>query len=183
MFIQTEKTPNPSTLKFLPGQAVVTSGYGAEFKSPEETLRAPLARRLFGITGVKSVFLGTDFVSVSKQDDTDWSMLKPMILAGLMEHFSTGEPVMLDQVAAEDHSEDNEVTSQIRELIATRVRPAVMMDGGDIAFDRFDNGVVYLRLRGACSGCPSATVTLKMGIENMLRHYVPEVMEVRQVAE
>jgi Fe-S cluster biogenesis protein NfuA len=183
MFIQTEKTPNPSTLKFLPGQTVLVSG-AAEFKSAEETARAPLARRLFGITGVKSVFFGHDFVSVSKQDDTDWAMLKPMILAGLMEHFSTGQPVMLEPEKTEISSEeDDEVTATIKELILTRVRPAVMMDGGDITFERFEDGVVYLRLRGACSGCPSSTVTLKMGIENMLRHYVPEVTEVRSVAE
>jgi Fe-S cluster biogenesis protein NfuA len=182
MFIQTEKTPNPATLKFIPGQTVIASG-AAEFKSAEETAKAPLAQRLFGITGVKSVFFGHDFVSVSKHDDTDWSMLKPMILAGLMEHFSTGQPVMLEQEKAPAHTEDDEISAQIRELILTRVRPAVMMDGGDISFEYFEDGVVYLRLRGACSGCPSSTVTLKQGIENMLRHYVPEVTEVRSVTD
>ena len=182
MFIQTEKTPNPATLKFLPGQTVLSSG-SAEFVSREEAQRSPLASRLFGITGVKSVFFGNDFVSVSKQDDTDWAMLKPMILAGLMEHLSTDQPIMLEPQKVEDTSQDDEVTAAIRELILTRVRPAVMMDGGDISFERFDNGVVYLRLKGACSGCPSSTVTLKMGIENMLRHYVPEVTEVRSVAD
>lgn len=182
MFIQTEKTPNPATLKFLPGQTVLKSG-SAEFVSRDEAQRSPLADRLFGITGVKSVFFGNDFVSVSKQDDTDWAMLKPMILAGLMEHFATGQPIMLAPEKTEDTSQDDEVTAAIRELIQTRVRPAVMMDGGDISFEYFENGVVYLRLKGACSGCPSSTVTLKMGIENMLRHYVPEVTEVRSVAE
>jgi len=182
MFIQTEKTPNPATLKFLPGQEV--SAYGvAEFKSPEETARAPLAQRLFKLQGVRGVMFGADFVSVSKADDTDWSMLKPMVLAALMEHFSTGQPVMLEPEKREESAQDDEISAQIRALIVTRVRPAVMMDGGDIVFDRFDNGVVYLRMRGACSGCPSSTVTLKMGIENMLKHYVPEVMEVRQVAD
>ena len=182
MFIQTEKTPNPATLKFLPGQTVAAYGV-AEFKSAEETSRAPLAQRLFKLQGVSGVRFGNDFVSVSKADDTDWSMLKPMILAALMEHFSTGQPVMLEPEKVEDAGEDDEVSAQIRQLITTRVRPAVMMDGGDIVFDRFDNGVVYLRMRGACSGCPSSTETLKMGIENMLKHYVPEVIEVRQVAD
>ena len=182
MFIQTEKTPNPATLKFLPGQTVAAYGV-AEFKSAEETSRAPLAQRLFKLQGVSGVMFGNDFVSVSKADDTDWSMLKPMILAALMEHFSTGQPVMLEPEKVEDAGEDDEVSAQIRQLITTRVRPAVMMDGGDIVFDRFDNGVVYLRMRGACSGCPSSTETLKMGIENMLKHYVPDVIEVRQVAD
>ncbi len=182
MFIQTEKTPNPATLKFIPGQTVLAAGV-AEFKAPEETAKAPLARRLFGITGVKSVFFGNDFVSVSKDDNTDWAMLKPMILAGLMEHFSTGQPVMLEPEKKEDHTGDDEISAQIRELILTRVRPAVMMDGGDISFEYFEDGVVYLRLRGACAGCPSSTVTLKTGIENMLRHYIPEVTEVRSVAD
>ncbi len=182
MFIQTEKTPNPSTLKFLPGQTVLEKGV-AEFRSAEETARSPLAQRLFALTGVKIVLLGNDFVSVAKQDDTDWSMLKPMVLAALMEHLSTGQPILLAPEKEEDTSGDDEVSAAIRELILTRVRPAVMMDGGDISFERFDDGVVYLRLRGACSGCPSSTVTLKMGIENMLKHYVPEVTEVRSVAD
>lgn len=182
MFIQTEKTPNPATLKFLPGQTVIASGT-AEFTSAEQTGKAPLAQRLFGIQGVKNVFFGQDFVSVGKNEDTDWNMLKPMILAALMEHFSTGQPVMLDVQEESTGEGEDEISLQIRELIATRVRPAVMMDGGDIAFERFEHGIVFLRLRGACSGCPSSTVTLKSGIENMLRHYIPEVMEVRSVAE
>jgi Fe-S cluster biogenesis protein NfuA len=182
MFIQTQVTPNPATLKFLPGQAVAPSVY--EFKNRAESGNSPLAQRLFGIAGVESVFLGKDFVSVSKAGNTDWSMLKPMVLVALMEHFSTGQPVILNADKEEQGSgEDSEVVSQIKELIETRVRPAVMMDGGDIIFDNFDNGVVYLRLRGACAGCPSSTMTLKSGIENMLRHYVPEVTEVRQVAD
>ncbi|MCC7305812.1 MAG: NifU family protein [Alphaproteobacteria bacterium] len=178
MFIQTEKTPNPATLKFIPGQTILQSGT-AEFRSPEETAAAPLARRLFGITGVKGVFFGQDFISVSKGDDTDWAMLKPMILAALMEHLSTGQPVMLEEQKKEEDEGGDEIVLQIRELINTRVRPAVMMDGGDVVFDSFEDGIVYLRMRGACSGCPSATITLKQGIEGMLKHYVPEVREVR----
>jgi Fe-S cluster biogenesis protein NfuA len=183
MFIQTETTPNPATLKFLPGQTVLEHG-ALEFKSAEDSARAPLAQRLFGIQGVKNVFLGRDFVSISKHEDTDWPVLKPMILAALMEHFSTGQPIVLDTgPAAEEGGEDNEIVLQIKELIATRVRPAVMMDGGDIVFDRFEDGIVYLHMRGACAGCPSSTATLKSGIENMLKHFVPEVMEVRPVAD
>jgi Fe-S cluster biogenesis protein NfuA len=183
MFIQTEATPNPATIKFLPGQAVMPKGT-AEFKSAQDAARAPLAQRLFALQGVRGVFLGGDFVSVSKAEDTDWVMLKPMILAALMEHFSTGQPVVLEgdfaegSVPAEDESE---IVTQIRELIASRVRPMVMMDGGDIVFDRFEDGIVYLEMRGACSGCPSSTATLKSGIENMLKHFIPEVQEVRPV--
>ncbi len=189
MFIQTQPTPNPATLKFLPGQDVTPSGV-YEFKSREESGNSPLAQRLFGITGVENVFLGRDFVSVSKAGDTDWSMLKPMILAALMEHFSTGQPVVLNTGAKDESGSagedgDSEIVVQIKELIETRVRPAVMMDGGDIVFESFESGsgVVYLRLRGACAGCPSSTMTLKSGIENMLRHFVPEVTEVRQTAD
>lgn len=181
MFIQTQPTPNPATLKFLPGQDVAPSVF--EFKSREQSGNSPLAQRLFGITGVENVMLGRDFVSVSKAGDTDWSMLKPMILAALMEHFSMGHPVVLNAETSESAGDDDPLVVQIKELIETRVRPAVMMDGGDIVFDSFDDGVVYLRLRGACAGCPSSTMTLKSGIENMLRHYVPEVTEVRQVAD
>lgn len=181
MFIQTELTPNPATIKFIPGQTVISKGI-AEFTSVTQTEKAPLARRLFGIIGVKSIFFTREYVSVTKADDTDWKMLKPMILAALMEHLSTGQPVMIED-AAEDEFQDDEISGQIRELITTRVRPAVMMDGGDIAFERFENGIVFLRLRGACAGCPSSTITLKQGIENMLKHFVPEVMEVRSVAD
>jgi Fe-S cluster biogenesis protein NfuA len=179
MFIQTEKTPNPATIKFIPGVPVTNKG-GYDFKSPEDAANAPLAQRLFSIAGVKGVFFGTDFVSVSKSDDTDWNMLKPMILAALMEHLSTGQKVMDENATDSDSGEDDPIVFQIKELIATRVRPSVMMDGGDVVFDSFEDGVVYLSMRGACSGCPSASMTLKMGIENMLRHYIPEVTEVRQ---
>ncbi len=182
MFIQTESTPNPATIKFLPGQAVVNSGV-FEFRSAAETANSPLAQRLFGIAGVKNVLLSGDFVSVSKDNDTDWAMLKPMVLVALMEHFATGQPVLLNAQEENVGGEEDEISMQIRELINTRVRPAVMMDGGDIVFESFERGVVYLRMRGACAGCPSSTMTLKSGIENMLRHYVPEVTEVRQIAD
>lgn len=185
MFIQTEATPNPATVKFLPGQMVLKAGT-AEFKSIEETANSPLAKRLFGLQGVSGVFFGTDFVSVTKAEDTDWSMLKPMVLGALMEHLSMGQPVVLDGFGEKnDTSDDDEISAQIRELIDTRVRPMVAMDGGDIEFENFekDTGVVYLRMRGACAGCPSSTMTLKSGIENMLKHFVPEVNEVRPVQD
>lgn len=184
MFIQTENTPNPATLKFLPGQMVLESGT-AEFKSPEFAGDSPLATRLFTLQGVTGVFFGRDFISVSKAGDTDWSVLKPMILGALMEHFSTGQPVIsrVQKAPTATPAQDNEISMQIRELIETRVRPAVMMDGGDIEFESFEDGIVYVRMRGACSGCPSSTMTLKSGIENMLKHFVPEVTEVRPVAE
>lgn len=183
MFIQTEATPNPATIKFLPGQTVLEGG-SFDFASQEEAVHAPLAQRLFALQGVARVFLGSDFISVSKSDDTDWNMLKPMVLTAVMEHLSTGQPVVnadaLDNAADDD---DDEIVMQIKELLETRVRPAVMMDGGDIVFDRFEDGIVYLRMQGACAGCPSSTATLKMGVENMLKHFVPEVQEVRPVSD
>ncbi len=187
MFIQTENTPNPATLKFLPGQEVL-SGDPVDFASVKEAGNSPLAQRLFSISGVERVFLGADFVSVSKDANTDWAMLKPMVLAALMEHFATGQPIMLGAQASGkadtiNEEEDDEIVLQIKELIAERVRPAVAMDGGDITFDRFEDGIVYLRMRGACAGCPSSTATLKVGIENMLKHFVPEVTEVRAVPD
>ncbi len=183
MFIQTEITPNPATIKFLPGQVVLETG-SAEFKSMEASDNSPLAQRLFALQGVCSVFFGHDFVSVSKAQDTDWNMLKPMVLAALMEHFSVGQPVLLEnEDAASEAEEDSEIVLQIKELIETRVRPSVMMDGGDIVFERFEDGVVFLQMKGACAGCPSATVTLKSGIENMLKHFVPEVTEVRSALD
>jgi Fe-S cluster biogenesis protein NfuA len=180
MFIQTESTPNPATIKFLPGQMIIEEGT-YDFSSAEAASVSPLAKRLFGIVGVVRVFIATDFVSVTKADDTDWSMLKPMILAALMEHLSTGQVVIDESFLRkmESAGEDDEITIQIKELLDTRVRPMVARDGGDIVFDRFEDGVVYLHMQGACSGCPSSTMTLKSGIENMLRHYVPEVQEVR----
>ncbi len=186
MFIQTENTPNPATLKFLPGQEVWSKS-PLDFASVDEAERSPLAIRLFGLEGVARVFLGSDFVSVSKDDNTDWLMLKPMVLAALMEHLATGQPIMLggDVEAAESDGEADEISIQIKELIDERVRPAVAMDGGDIVFESFDaaDGVVYLKMRGACAGCPSGTSTLKVGVENMLKHFVPEVTEVKAVPD
>jgi len=183
MFIQTEATPNPATVKFLPGQTVLERG-SFDFASKEEAIHAPLAQRLFALAGVSRIFLGNDFISVSKDDNTDWVMLKPMVLNALMEHLSTGQPIVnADALQGDDGEDDDEIVMQIKELLETRVRPAVMMDGGDIVFDRFEDGVVYLRMQGACAGCPSSTATLKMGVENMLKHFVPEVQEVRPVAD
>lgn len=181
MFIQTEQTPNPATLKFLPGRTVMPDGT-ASFADADEAERSPLASRLFQVEGVSGVFFGQDFISVSKDENREWYLLKPSILGVIMEHFVSGQPLILES-GADGHAEgdDNEVVSQIKELLDTRVRPAVAQDGGDILFHGFERGVVFLRMQGACSGCPSSTATLKMGIENMLRHYIPEVTEVRAV--
>jgi Fe-S cluster biogenesis protein NfuA len=182
MFIETEQTPNPATLKFLPGRAVMARGT-ADFANAEAASPSPLAQRLFQVEGVSGVFLGSDFVTVTKSEAKSWPVLKPAILGIIMEHFAGNRPVMLEETAAPQAAEDeDEITAQIRELIDTRVRPAVAQDGGDIIFQGFKEGVVYLHMQGSCSGCPSSTATLKMGIENMLKHYVPEVVEVRQVA-
>ena len=181
MFIETEQTPNPATLKFLPGRVVMAKGT-ANYPAADAAERSPLARRLFALDGVTGVFLGSDFITVSKDEGLEWFRLKPAVLGAIMEHFTAGEPAVLDTpaeaVAAED---DDDVVVQIKELIETRVRPAVAQDGGDIIFESFDDGVVYLHMQGSCSGCPSSTATLKAGIENMLRHYIPEVTEVRAV--
>ena len=181
MFIQTESTPNPATLKFLPGLTVLSEG-SAHFDTPEQAAVSPLAERLFEVEGVTGVFLGSDFITIHKSDDREWFLIKPSILGLIMEHFTAGRPVMRDDGATEESSEeDSEVVTQIKDLLDTRVRPAVAMDGGDIVFHEFKEGVVYLHMRGACAGCPSSTATLKMGIENMLKHYVPEVREVAPV--
>lgn len=182
MFIQTEDTPNPATLKFLPGRTVMESGT-ADFSSPERAGKSPLAQRLFSIDGVTKVFFGQDFITVTKGADRDWQVLKPLILAGLAEHFLTEQKIMEEDPGqpAEAAGEEDEIILQIKELLDTRVRPAVAQDGGDIVFHSFEDGIVYLHMQGSCSGCPSSTATLKMGIENMLRHYVPEVVEVRPV--
>lgn len=183
MFIQTESTPNPASLKFLPDQVVLANG-SADFDSATTAAaNSPLATRLFHINGVARVFLGHDFITVTKTDAYEWVTLKPQILAAIMEHLTTGQSIV-DGPAAPVLTPDvvDEISAQIIELLDTRVRPAVAMDGGDIVFDRFEDGIVFLHLRGACSGCPSSTATLKSGIENMLKHYVPEVHEVRAVA-
>ncbi|MGK7651477.1 MULTISPECIES: NifU family protein [unclassified Roseovarius] len=184
MFIQTESTPNPATLKFLPGQTVLETGT-ADFPSSEGADKSPLAARVFGVEGVTGVFLGNDFVTVTKQDAVEWDHVKPAILGAIMEHFQSGQPVMTGEAAESGHAasegEDSEVIDQIKQLLDTRVRPAVAQDGGDITFHGFERGVVYLHMQGACAGCPSSTITLKMGIENLLRHYIPEVTEVRPV--
>ncbi|MEX0280402.1 MAG: NifU family protein [Arenibacterium sp.] len=185
MFIQTEATPNPATLKFLPGQTVLDAGT-ADFPSPEAAEKSPLASRIFAVDGVDGVFFGNDFVTVTKAEAVDWDQIKPAILGAVMEHYQSGQPVMDDghEVAsghAEHNGEDAEVVGQIKQLLDSRVRPAVAQDGGDITFHGFDRGVVYLHMQGACAGCPSSTLTLKMGIENLLRHYIPEVTEVRPV--
>jgi Fe-S cluster biogenesis protein NfuA len=186
MFIQTESTPNPATLKFLPGRDVMGEGAVADFPSAETAGRSPLAKALFSIPEVSRVFFGADFISVTKRDG-DWKHLKPAILGAVMEHFTQGHPLIegsaaeVDDNAASD--DDSEIVAQIKELIETRVRPAVAQDGGDIIFKRFDedSGIVSLQLQGSCAGCPSSTMTLKNGIENMLRHYVPEVTAVESV--
>lgn len=182
MFIQTEQTPNPATLKFLPGVTVLDRGT-ADFPDRDAAARSPLAERLFAIEGVEGVFLGHDFVTITKADDKDWYLLKPSILGAVMEHFTAGRPVLLDE-AEDGHADtgaDDEIVGQIKELLDTRVRPAVAQDGGDITFHGFERGIVYLTMKGSCAGCPSSTATLKAGIENMLRHYIPEVQEVRAV--
>ncbi|MFT7593809.1 MAG: Fe-S cluster biogenesis protein NfuA [Paracoccaceae bacterium] len=186
MFIQTESTPNPATLKFLPGQTVLDSGT-ADFPTPDAAGPSPLANRIFAVNGVAGVFFGNDFVTVTKTDAVEWEHIKPAILGAVMEHYQSGQPVMEgDHAPASGHAEhsgaDSEIVDQIKELLDSRVRPAVAQDGGDITFHGFDRGVVYLHMQGACAGCPSSTLTLKMGIENLLRHYIPEVTEVRPVA-
>lgn len=182
MFIQTEETPNPQVLKFIPdGKEVLKTG-GEEFKSQKDAAtKSPLATQLFEVKGVLSVFLGKDFVSITKQSDIEWDQIKADIQATIMDFFVSGKEVMFEKNDSDDNNEDDEVTKQIKELIEIKVRPAVAMDGGDIVFHEFKEGIVYLELKGACSGCPSSTITLKSGIENMLKHYVPEVESVEQV--
>jgi Fe-S cluster biogenesis protein NfuA len=184
MFIETEATPNPATLKFLPGQDVMGLSGTADFVAQEDAARSPLAERLFGLQGVARVFLGADFVTVTKGDSVEWQALRPKVLGAIMEHFLAGAPVLLEDAEAEAEDvdpADQEVVAQIKELLDTRVRPAVAGDGGDIVFRGFRDGIVKLRMQGACSGCPSSRATLKHGVETMLRHYVPEVVAVEQV--
>lgn len=180
MFIQTEATPNPATLKFIPEQSIMDHGT-ANFNDKASAARSPLATRLFEVDGVESVFLGSDFVTVTKDGEHDWQVLKPMVLEALMSHFTSGDSVIKEEETADaDAGDDDEIVKQIKELLETRVRPAVAQDGGDIIFHKFEEGIVYLTMMGACSGCPSSGATLKHGIENMLRYYVPEVQEVRE---
>lgn len=184
MFIQTEATPNPSTLKFIPGRDVLTTGT-ADFRSPDAAASSPLAKRLFDVDGVSGVFLGTDFISITK-GDVDWQHLKPMVLGAIMEHFMAGgeaveTDVSNDQSEGDYAPEDEAVVATIKDLLETRVRPAVAQDGGDITFSGFQEGIVYLQMRGACAGCPSSTATLRHGIENLLKHFCPEVQEVQAV--
>jgi Fe-S cluster biogenesis protein NfuA len=189
MFIQTEATPNPATLKFIPGRVVLDGGT-MEFASRESASRSPLAARLFGVTGVTGVFYGSDFVTVTKDGD-DWQHLKPAILGAIMEHYMSGEPLLSDGSASSDaeldeeseffSEQDAETVEMIKDLIETRVRPAVANDGGDITFRGFKDGIVYLNMKGSCAGCPSSTATLQHGIQNLLRHFVPDVVEVRPV--
>jgi Fe-S cluster biogenesis protein NfuA len=192
MFIQTEATPNPATLKFLPGKEVLAAGT-ADFRDAESARAAsPLAGRLFDIPGVLGVFFGYDFITVTKQDGPEWQHLKPAILGAIMEHFMSGAPVMASggqaaTTAADEAGEfydkaDAEIVITIKELLETRVRPAVAQDGGDITFRGYENGTVFLHMKGACAGCPSSTATLKHGIQNLLRHFVPEVQQVEQIS-
>ncbi len=192
MFIQTEETPNPLAMKFIPGKEVMKEGT-LTVTSKSDAWKSPLVELLFNITGVSEVFLSSDFISVTKTADHDWNLLKPQVLGNIMEYFMENEDVIIRQ-DPNDQSQNNsgfdesqldddtkEIISEIKELIETRIRPAVAQDGGDITFERFVDGVVYLKMHGACSGCPSSTITLKNGVENMLRHYVPEVNEVKAV--
>jgi Fe-S cluster biogenesis protein NfuA len=184
MFIQTEATPNPATLKFLPGRPVLP-GATRDYRSAEQADESPLASRLFSIDGVSGVFLGQDFITVSKAGG-EWQHLKPAVLGLIMEHYLSGAPVIEnaaeETIGPEDYAEaDKEIVSTIKELLETRVRPAVAQDGGDITFHGYREGVVFLNMKGSCSGCPSSTATLKHGIENLLRHFIPEVTEVRPV--
>ncbi len=185
MFIQSEATPNPSTLKFLPGQTVLPGG-ALEMKDSESARRSPLASALFSISGVAGVFLGPDFISVTKSGG-EWQTLKPMVLGAILEHYSSGAPILIDSSVAVDASSeffdprDAETVTTIKELLENRVRPAVAGDGGDITFRGFRDGIVYLEMKGSCSGCPSSTATLKNGVQNLMRHYLPEVLAVEQI--
>ena len=186
MFIQTETTPNPAVLKFLPGREILPEGT-REFRDRDEAAASPLAEALFAINGVTRVFFAAEFVTVTKAEEQDWSWLKAPILAAIMDHFTSGAPLLRDE-AGEGHDSDvyeganAEIVAEIKDLLDTRIRPAVAQDGGDILFSKFepDTGVLWLHMRGACSGCPSSSATLRAGVENMMRHYVPEVTRVEQ---
>jgi len=187
MFIQTEATPNPEVLKFLPGRDVMGEG-SRDFRDPDDAKASPLAAEIFAIPGVARVFFGPDFLTVGKTPARDWGHLKAPILAAIMDHFTSGQPLFAGEGEAVGHDEGSyegetaQIVAEIKDLLDTRIRPAVAQDGGDILFNRFDpdTGVVWLNMRGACSGCPSSTATLRAGVENMLKHYVPEVTRVEQ---
>ena len=185
MFIQTEETPNPATLKFLPGQTVLGTRT-ANFSDGDNIESSPLARKLFNVEGVVGVFLGSDFITITKKEDFLWEHIKPALLGTIMDFLQSGEEILHNDSRDSSHEihegPDSEIVKKITDLLDTRVRPAVAQDGGDITFQSFQEGIVYLHMQGACAGCPSSTMTLKMGIENLLRHYIPEVTEVRPVA-
>lgn len=185
MFIQIQETPNPNTLKFLPGVPVLKYGFTLNISNVKESFNAPIAEHLLQIKGTKSVFLAHDFISVTKEKDVVWDSLKTLIMAAIMDHCMAGYPMVLESFYTQkdliDCDIDYAIVNQIKEIIETKVRPAVAEDGGDIVFDRFENGIVYLEMQGACSGCPSSTVTLKAGIEKMLKHYIPEIISVESV--
>jgi Fe-S cluster biogenesis protein NfuA len=183
MFIQTEETPNPNAMKFFPGTIVMGAG-SIEFTTKEAARRSPLAEQIFDIQGISGVFLGSDFISVSKHEEYNWDVLIPFVIESITIHFSSGVEVLseTDQVLPSRNLEDlDPLSRQIVDILDSRVRPAVAQDGGDIVFEKFENGIVYVSMKGACSGCPSSLATLKNGIENMLRHYVPEVQEVQAI--
>ena len=186
MFIQTEQTPNPQTLKFLPGRVVMKEGT-AFYQNIDEALDSPFAKRLFALEGVQGVFFGSDFITITKSAEIDWQIMKPIVLGSIMDHFNSEEETIDSSVTTKgaeslkENNNDSDIVKQIKELLDTRVRPAVAMDGGDIVYQSFEEGIVYLHMQGSCSGCPSSTATLKMGIENMLKHYIPEVKEVKPV--
>jgi Fe-S cluster biogenesis protein NfuA len=181
MFIQTEETPNPATMKFLPGRDVMVGTL--DVANAEAASQSPLAQELFKIEGVRSVFLGKDFITVTKADSKSWSVMKPPVLTAIMEHFTSDKPIINStaEATASDMGEVDPIIAKIRDLLDHKIRPAVAQDGGDITFHSFEDGVVYLNLKGSCAGCPSSSMTLKAGVENMLRHYVPEVREVKQI--
>jgi Fe-S cluster biogenesis protein NfuA len=189
MFIQTERTPNPATLKFLPGREVMGGGRTANFPDVETAARSPLAQALFELGDVSGVFFGPDFITVTKgEGSADWPELKAPILGAIMQHYMAGAPILhgedpvgTDPIETDDDPEDADIVEQIKELLDTRIRPAVARDGGDIVYQGFRQGVVYLHMQGSCAGCPSSTATLKNGIETLLKHYVPEVVDVRAV--
>lgn len=184
MFIETELTPNPETQKFLPGQAVLPMG-SMTFDTLEEAEKSPLATTLLSAGGVKSVFLGADFIAVTKDESEDWIDIKPVVLSAIMQFFATGQPVVEGDLASVNemdvNPEDEDIILQIKDLLDQKIRPAVAQDGGDIVFHGFQEGVVYLRMQGACAGCPSATITLKQGVENLLKYYIPEITDVQAV--